>query len=129
MDTALLVNDTSIGKQGHRFASSEVEQDVGVGDEEHLLDLVELLEANDADLARTWSRLEYETELTLLLLTHKDHVCSHGHALNGADCPLFASGIILVFRLIRTFIVITLILCIPVDLAGALFTKVVLGDA
>ena len=51
LHSALLVNDTPVGQQGHRLPSAEIQKYVVIGDKKHLLNLVQLLEAHDADLA------------------------------------------------------------------------------
>ena len=97
LHSALLVNDAAIGKEGDRFAASEVQEDVVVCDKKHLFNLVQLLEPYNANLARAGSRLKYEAEFFLLALANYNHVRGHGHALDGTDLPL----ILQVFVFIR----------------------------
>ena len=57
LHSALLVNDTPVGEQSHRFSTSEVQQNVVIGHKKHLFDFVQLLEPYDTDLAGARSRL------------------------------------------------------------------------
>lgn len=58
-----------------------------VRDKEHLLNLKELLEANDAQLTRSWRRLDNEAEVPVLSLCYDDHVVGERHALDLRDLP------------------------------------------
>ena len=53
-----------------------------VRDEEHLFDLMELLEADDADFARAWCGFKDKAELLLVALAHNNHIRGHRHALD-----------------------------------------------
>ena len=70
LNPTLLMNDAPVGQQGHRFPATEIQKHVMIGHEEHLLDLVQLLEAHDANLAGAGCRLEHEAELFLLSLAN-----------------------------------------------------------
>ena len=50
---------------------------MGVRYEKHLLNLMQLLEANDAYLAGAWGWFEDKAELALATLCHQEHISSH----------------------------------------------------
>ena len=78
MDTPLwLLVDAPVREKRHCFVTSELEQNVRVGHEEHLTDLMELLLADDADFAAAWGRLHDKTELFVVLLALGNQVGCH----------------------------------------------------
>ena len=119
------MNDAAIGEQGDRFSTAEVHEDVVVRDEEHLLNLVQLLEAHDADLARAGGRLENKAELFLLTLANYNHIRSHGHALDRADLPVILLVCLFIGGILVAGILVTIIFVIHVDSLGALLAKVI----
>ena len=119
------MNDAAIGEQGDRFSAAEVQEDMVVRDEEHLFDLVQLLEAHDTDLARAGGRLENKAELFLLTLANHNHIRSHGHALDRADLPVILLVCLFIGGRLVAGVLVTIIFVIDVDSLGALLAKVI----
>ena len=99
-----LLVDAAVGEQCDGLVALELEEHVRVRNEEHLVDLVQLLEAHDVDFAAAGRRLDHEAELLVVPLALRDHVSRHGHPLDGLNRPLLV--------LIITFITVAVLILI-----------------
>ena len=79
------MNNTSVADKSHGFAPSELHKYVGVRDEKHLLDLMQLLVAHDAYLARAGRWCHNEAELLVVALALSNHISGQWHALDALD--------------------------------------------
>ena len=85
LHTGLLVDNTSVADESHSFASPELHKYVRVRDKKHLLDLMQLLVAHNADLARAGRWFHNEAELLVVALALSNHIGGQWHALNALD--------------------------------------------
>jgi len=101
------MDNRPVREQGDCFATSELDENVRIRHEQHLFNLVQLLKADNTDLARAGSWFEHEAELSLGLLPDQDHVSRHGHSLHRCDLPvLFNSFVVVEVRALAILILI-----------------------
>ena len=77
LNSFLLVRDAAIREKCHSFSTTELHQHVVVRDKKHLLDFMQLLEADNVQFARARRWPNDEAELFVIPLTHCYDVCSH----------------------------------------------------
>ena len=103
------MHDAAIWEQSDCFAASELHQHVIVWDEEHLLDLVQLLVAHDVQFAGAWRRLDNETKLFVVSLALGNKIGRHGHTLHVLNIPfavIFFKNIELILFIVATIILV-----------------------
>ena len=69
--------DATVREERYCFVTSELEQNMKVGNKEHLIDLMELLLTENTDFAATWSRLYHKAELLVVPLALSYEIGCH----------------------------------------------------
>ena len=93
-----------IRQKSDRLLAPEFEQDVHIGNKEHLLDLVQLLEADDSDFAAAGRGLNNEAVLFVVSVALEDHVGGEGHPLDRHHRPLVRMRLVIAFKQLIFFL-------------------------